>query len=148
MATAPQSFGRDQRLRKRRDFQRIQADSVRVVAPHFVFLLAAQPVGGARPRIGLIVTRKLGGAVVRNRIKRLCRECFRRSPELLPGGIDVVVIARSGAGELGRAGVQAEWARVHPLLARRAGEILARGPRETHVTARGSEGKRPKYPRK
>lgn len=56
---------------------------------------------GAQPwtRMGLTVSRKVGGAVVRNRIKRRLREAFRRNKLALPLGFDVVVIARVGAGE-------------------------------------------------
>jgi ribonuclease P protein component len=62
------------------------------------------------PRLGLSVSRKVGGAVERNRIKRVLREIFWAEAERLPGDADYVVVARPDVRELderdGQAGVQ------------------------------------------
>jgi ribonuclease P protein component len=124
---------------------------VRITTKHFVLLVAArEPAGGpmtpsSRPqseryaRLGLIVSRRIGGAVARNRVKRLCRECFRLFPELLPGEVDLVVVARHGADSMKLQEVRAEWERVVGPLRRGAALALARRPEQPHVSA----GKQP-----
>jgi ribonuclease P protein component len=49
------------------------------------------------PRLGVTVTRKVGKAVTRNRIKRLVREAFRRERSTLPAGLDMVWVAKRDA---------------------------------------------------
>src|SRR5580692_3231874 len=122
------AFGPDRRLRSHAEFVRAQKLGRRVVAPHFTLLVAPQPEGARLlpSRLGLVVGRKVGNAVQRNRIKRVCRECFRLWPDLLPPGVDLVVIARPGAYELDLAAVRSEWSDVQRHLRKRAMEALAR----------------------
>lgn len=73
-----------------------------------------------RPKLGLTVSRRIGGAVVRNRLKRRVRECFRlRLRAMLPAGVAIVVIARQGAGELTSAALAAELEAAAASLNRR-----------------------------
>ncbi len=94
---------RSDRIRHSRDFQRIARVGRRLASEYFVILIAPQDemIGGPSPRLGVTVSRKVGGAVVRNRVKRRVREWFRTQRNLLPGPVDLVVIARSGAAGLG-----------------------------------------------
>lgn len=65
------------------------------------FLVFVSPQVEPGPaRMGITASRKLGGAVVRNRVKRLVREAFRRHKLLFPAGLDVVFIAKKNAVEV------------------------------------------------
>jgi ribonuclease P protein component len=98
------------RLSRSADFDRVMR-SGRSHAGRDLVLYVFPRGGDEVPRLGLSVSRKVGGAVDRNRVKRLLREAFAREAERLPTGIDAVVIARPGARELaerdGLGGVQA-----------------------------------------
>lgn len=94
------------RVKLRRDFLRAQAGR-KVHTPHFVVCLFSRGDHEA-PRLGVTVTRKVGGAVQRNRVKRVVREVFRCHRELFPVGCDVVLIAKEGAPSLGMNDVLAE----------------------------------------
>jgi ribonuclease P protein component len=54
-----------------------------------------RPNGGRPTRLGITVSRKVGKAHVRNRVKRLVREAFRRHRGEMPRGLDLVLVARN-----------------------------------------------------
>ncbi|MBI2375750.1 MAG: ribonuclease P protein component [Deltaproteobacteria bacterium] len=117
-------FQRERRLLARRDFLRVQGRGTRVEGRHFVVVAhLASTAPSYRARLGLSVGRRVGGAVVRNRIKRLVREAFRRMPKL--PAVDVVVIAKTSAAMLCSEGLRAIERELLPAMeraARRASE--------------------------
>lgn len=126
MPDARERFSRAQRIRKRPDFVRIQGGGLKVGTRHFLILLARArtDVALSAPRLGVVASRKVGGAVQRNRAKRLVREVFRRGADLFPPGLDVVIIVRAGAHELSFAEADAELRAVAHLIRRRGQDAL------------------------
>ena len=93
-------FSKKERLLKRSDFARVSKLGTRLSTKHFLVLVASGP-GLGHHRLGITVGRHVGGAVFRNRIKRLVREYFRLNkreilPDSISTGADIVVIAKAG----------------------------------------------------
>lgn len=88
------SFQKKQKIRKRREFQAVYEKGRRFHSKSFVILL--MPNNEGTTRLGITVSKKVGNAVRRNRIKRLVREYFRLNRDLFQDSADVVVIARKG----------------------------------------------------
>jgi ribonuclease P protein component len=85
-------FGRQQRLRKRHEFQRVFDEGRRFQSAPFSLLAAEN--GLDYNRLGLVVSRKVGPAHIRNLVKRRLRESFRLQQGEFPPGRDYVVVAR------------------------------------------------------
>jgi ribonuclease P protein component len=98
-STGPRSHPRRGRLSRSADFDRVFR-SGRSHAGRELVLYVFPRGEDDRPRLGLSVSRKVGGAVERNRIKRLLREAFALEAERLPAGTDAVVVARQDAKAL------------------------------------------------
>lgn len=95
---AGESLPRGARLLNRNDFRHVFRGGRRCRSSHLHLVLLENSLGYSR--IGLAVSRKVGGSVVRNLIKRRLRELFRRNRELLKKGTDVVVIPQPGVDGL------------------------------------------------
>jgi ribonuclease P protein component len=125
--TAPRGRPKRGRLSRSAEFERVYRQG-RSVGNRFLVLYSfPRAIGGAEgPRLGLSVSRKVGGAVDRNRVKRLLREAFAREADRVPADHDVVLVARPEARELaareGLDGVSRE-------LGELVGRALAEGSR-------------------
>ena len=131
----------ERRIRRRPDYLAIQGQGRRWVTPHFlIFVLRRSPPQDAasrvvsRARFGITVSRKVGSAVTRNRIKRWVRECCRRETKSVAACWDVVVVAKPGAANVSLAVASSELGAIW----KRLGSTEATGPSSPETRPRGS----------
>jgi len=86
------SFGKHERIRKRKDFLSAYHHGARVESKNFITVLNRNQLGTTR--LGITVTKKVGNSVQRNRVKRLLREFFRLNKHSLPDSYDIVIIVK------------------------------------------------------
>lgn len=110
-------FPKAVRLRRRREFLSLQRDGQRRHTPSFV--VVRRPAVATVSRLGVTVSSRVGGAVVRNRVKRRVREVFRQRRRALPSAVDIVVIAKPAAASLSYAQIASELERALDLSAGR-----------------------------
>ena len=115
---------RNERVRRRPEFEQAYEHGLRLRG-RFMTLFVA-PNGAGTARLGVAATRRIGGAVVRNRAKRLTRELFRHQKPA--ASLDVIVVPR-------REFLDAPY----PSLEREFAALLERSAR----TPRGAHGRRP-----
>jgi ribonuclease P protein component len=104
----PRGFPARLRIKQRREFLQVQQGGRKHHVRHFIVFVSprstrepagAPPSGPLPTRLGITVTRKIGNAVERNRIKRLVREVFRLHRARLPEGLDLVWVAKQQAAQ-------------------------------------------------
>jgi ribonuclease P protein component len=103
-------LGPERRLKRRRDFLRLQGRGDRRYGRRFIYYFRAAPT--RTTRLGITVSRKVGGAVTRNRIKRWVREVYRRHPQVFERPVDLVMIAKRGVDDFSYAHIEEEFTHV------------------------------------
>jgi ribonuclease P protein component len=88
----PQSFGKRERIRRRKEFAAVYQQGIRRHSENFTVILCNNRLGIGR--LGVTVGKKVGNAVKRNRIKRLLREFFRQNKGKLLPSHDIIIIAK------------------------------------------------------
>ena len=105
------------RLSRSADFERVFRHGRSHASRELVLHVFPRADEAGPPRLGLSVSRKVGGAVERNRVKRLLREAFARESGWLPAGMDAVVVARADAKALAeREGLAGMRSRLSELI--------------------------------
>lgn len=99
-ARPDQGFPPSCRLRTSREYAQVWRQGRRC---HTAQLLVLAAVGSAGTRLGISVSRKVGNAVCRNRIKRWLREYFRRHRADIQAGVELSVVVKPGAASLDHA---------------------------------------------
>ena len=96
MNAAPKRLrlGRKSRLAQSRDFARVRQAGQRLVLGCLIANWNLLPEG-ADPQLGVVTSKRIGGAVVRNRARRLLRESFRRHQHELAHPVELVLVARN-----------------------------------------------------
>ena len=108
-------FGAARRVRAARDFQRVRRRGRQVSGRYLSLGYVRRPEAEAPLRVGFSVSKRVGGAVTRNRVKRRLRESVRRGLHTLAPGWDLVVTAKPAAVEASYTALDSE---IRELLAR------------------------------
>lgn len=114
-------FPRSVRLLRHADFERVYKQGRRHFAAHMTVLYLPRPESGGGVRVGFTVGKVLGGAVLRNRMKRRLREAVRLHG-MIPAAMDVVINPKKSLLTAGFVDVQREIRRAFDVIEKSAGK--------------------------
>ena len=115
-------FPCEARLRRQADFSACYQSGTRFYSRHFILFVLSRKESDQNARLGMAISRKVGNAVVRNRIKRVLREFFRFHSAMLLSFLDIVVVAKRLA-EPWRPDLATITGELYPLIAKINREI-------------------------
>jgi ribonuclease P protein component len=104
-------------LKKNSDFQTVYRKGRSYANKYLVMYVLEN--SSERNRLGISVSKKVGNSVVRHRVTRLVRESYRLQENIFNSGLDIVVVARKGASEVGYAEIESallHLGKLHKLL--------------------------------
>jgi ribonuclease P protein component len=108
-ATPPRlRFGRAARIKQSRDFARVRQEGQRTVCGCLIANWRALPADQPA-RLGVVVSGKIGGAVIRSRVRRLLRETFRLHQHDLARPVELVLVARQSIAGRGLREVEQDF---------------------------------------
>jgi ribonuclease P protein component len=102
-----EAFSHEVRIVRSSDYRAIYKTGRKIYSRRFILFVRTNSIGHSR--LGLTVSRKVGGAVIRNRIKRLFREIFRKSFDKIPNQLDIVINAKAGCAGTDYTELRAEF---------------------------------------
>ncbi len=111
-------FPASRRLKHSREFARVRTEG-RAFPGRLLLMGVLDLADGSEFRVGLVTSKRVGGAVVRNRVRRRLREIVRRQQHEVRKGVWLVLVARPAAAQATSAELEEEWLR----LTQRAGLI-------------------------
>jgi len=92
-----QRFRPEDRIRRKAEFERAYSSGRRISSKLFTLIALTSEHG--RSRLGVTISKKVGGAVVRNAVRRRIREAFRRNRNAIVSDIDIIIHVRPAASE-------------------------------------------------
>ena len=110
------AWTKQSRIRKSREFRVVQKYGQKWKSTDFLFIFLGSKRQQSQPRVGLIASKKVGNAVVRNMVKRRLREACRKKILTIESATDIVIVAFSSASTLSQKSVEQQVSKAFKLI--------------------------------